>query len=289
MINLRLGIVVVLLLVFAVFVTALDGSHAFADSKTPDDKKSEKDAKIEEKRRKLEEKRKEIALKFEEKNKEKLEKIDSAKNQAPKMEEKIQEFEEKKMEIIEQQLDKSEDIEERTMQVLEKMDEGEYFGQLGIGLNQTKSYRLTFDNFEASKISNSTESYSLHGYVFLNSIEEIDSEVKYEVSDCYLEINGIAFKCVFGKARSIAGIGEEKDSMILVAFLEDILTMELHTSLKMFLVSDNDLINVDSTSIEVIQSQSRIAPLWYINGTGTFMHIVDSPIPQNSTQIHSDP
>ena len=89
---------------------------------------------------------------------------------------------------------------------------------------------------------------------------------------------------VFGKARlSSSGPGGEKDSMILIAQVDDgvdVRTLKLSIDLTEEFTTDTE-----SAEIEILFPRSKIASLWFLSGTGTLGLTEDEPVTDDTTPV----
>ena len=61
------------------------------------------------------------------------------------------------------------------------------------------------------------------------------SNLKLELEECQITVDSVPYNCGFGKARaSSSGNSGEKDSLVVLAFLEDDVIEEVHSTLKIF-------------------------------------------------------
>jgi hypothetical protein len=101
--------------------------------------------------------------------------------------------------------------------------------------------------------------------------------MKLELTECQLFIDQIQYNCVFGKARTVSsGKSDPSDSLIIVAFLEDDLLGEIHTTLKIFLNSNTTISEVVKSPVSIIGPQSKISHMWSLNGTAILTKISTS-------------
>ena len=290
----------------------------FADEETDrnqekikdEEKRAEEKRKdAEEKRKELEEKRKELAKKraeleskrekFEQKLNDRAEKYESKLEEIKeKYKEKIEEFELKKSEFslkskeIEDEFqERSEKIQERleekfqkldsrTQKILEKINDDEYMGEkIGSTVN-TDKYKLVFDDVIASAVSDKSTTSNMTGNMVFTTFDSKKSNLKLELESCDIIVDEIPYVCGFGKARSVAsGESGAKDSLVIIAFLEDNLAEEVHSTLKIFLNSDIPITQTDSTSVSILGPQSKLSHLWFLEGNATLNKIVtDVPI-----------
>jgi len=262
-----------------------------------EEKRIENEKRIEEKRREIEKKREELESdreklnetlserteKYEQKLaeiKEKYQKkIDdlSEKNfqSLKKSEERIEKLEEKSEKIQERLKAKSEKLDSRTQKILEKIDDGEYMGKK-IGSSKTiNTYELVFDSISASAISNQSETSTMTGKMTFTTYDSSKSNLKLELESCSISVGDIPYVCGYGKARTASsGDSGSKDSLVIIAFLEDDLAEELHSTLKIFLDSNVPINKIEQSEVSVLGPQSKLSHLWFLDGTATLTKIV---------------
>ncbi|WP_179371403.1 hypothetical protein [Nitrosopumilus ureiphilus] len=264
-------------------------------------KAEERKQKLEEKKRKLDFDRKKLAEKLSEKiNKyeEKLREIkekyqnriesdfsgdaENLSTDVPKLTDKLG----KKSEEIRKKLEeKQEKLDYRTQKILDKINDGDYLGDKIGASTTTETYNLVFDSVEATEIHDKTQSSTLEGFMNFNTFDKSKSNLKLELQDCYISVDGIPYNCGFGKART-AGNSGAKDSLVILAFLEDDVLEEVHSMLKISLNADFPIGDIeDSTKVSILGPQSKISGLWFLDGTGTLTRTVSSTddSPDNST------
>ncbi|MCA9827639.1 MAG: hypothetical protein KC444_04500 [Nitrosopumilus sp.] len=308
--NTKLGLFAILSISLLISIGVLTINTAFAqdsqnsDGEEQENKIKDKSQTNEEKRKELEEKRREIEKKREEleSDREKLnetlsertekyeqklteikekyqKKIDdlSEKNSKSlkKSEERIEKLEEKSEKIQERLKAKSEKLDSRIQKILEKIDDGDYMGKK-IGSSKTiNTYELVFDSISASAISNQSEISTMTGKMTFTTYDSSKSNLKLELESCSISVGDIPYVCGYGKARTASsGDSGSKDSLVIIAFLEDDLAEELHSTLKIFLDSDIPIDKIDQSEVSVLGPQSKISHLWFLDGTATLTKIV---------------
>ena len=89
-------------------------------------------------------------------------------------------------------------------------------------------------------------------------------------------VDDVPFNCGFGKARTTSsGDSGSKDSLVILAFLEDDILEEVHSTLKISLNADSPINKIiDSTQVSILDPQSKISGMWFLDGTGTLTKTV---------------
>ena len=258
-------------------------------------KKAERQQQFEEKQKEIEQKKAELEIhreNFEEKQlkklneyQEKLKEI-KAKLQA-KMEKNISDDKlSQKSKIIEEKLTKSSEeiqlklaakadkLDLRTRNILDSINDGDYMGEKITPDNYSETYELIFDSVDASLINDNSKISSLIGKMTFTTYDKSSTDLKLELNECQITIDKIIFNCGFGKARSVSsGTTEIKDSLVILAFLEDNALEEVHTTLKIFLNSDTPINEIEQSKVSILEPQSKISGLWFLNGTATLSKI----------------
>jgi hypothetical protein len=247
------------------------------DIKTRDDdeneskqsKKDEKQAKAQEKR---DEKQARSAEKFAEREAKQTEKAQFSQERANKI-----------IEELEQKIQK---MEERLQKLLEKYASGKYFGNLKNKDTVTNSFTLSFDG-TASEISDSSNIQTLNGQLFLENQVTGEHTKKFRVTSGEISIGeDEIYDIVFGKARlSSSGHGGQKDSMVVIAQTSntgDIRTLKLSINL-----SEEFNSEIESSDIEILFPQSKIASQWFLSGTGN-LELTESEEQTETTQDTAD-
>jgi len=232
------------------------------DRKRLEEKLLEKANKYEEKLREIKEKyEKKIELKFSDD----IEKFSAA---TAKLEDKLAKKSEK---IREKLLERSEKLDSRTQKILDKINEGGYLGKKIGSSVVSETYELVFDSVDATSISDKTKTSSLSGFMSFTTFDKGKSNLKLELQECQITVDDIPYNCGFGKARTTSsGDSGEKDSLVIIAFLEDDLLEEVHSTLKIFLNADTSISDIDGSSqVTILGPQSKISHMWFLDGTGT--------------------
>ncbi len=251
---------------------------------------AKKRAELEEKREKLEEKFSERAEKYEskleeikEKYKEQIEEFESKKSEFSLKSKEIEDEIEEKSEKIQERLEaKSKQLDSRTQKILEKINDDEYMGEKIGSVVNTDKYELVFDDVTASAVSDKSTTSTMTGKMTFTTFDSKKSNLKLELESCDITVDEIPYVCGFGKARSVAsGESGAKDSLVIIAFLEDNLAEEVHSTLKIFLNSDIPINQIDSSQVSILGPQSKLSHLWFLNGNATLGKIV-TDVPDNT-------
>ena len=140
-----------------------------------------------------------------------------------------------------------------------------------------ETYVLIFDTVNATSIKDKSQTSSLTGKIIFTTFDKSKSDLKLELSECQITIDAVVFDCAFGKARTISsGQSNVKDSLVIMAFLEDDIIEEVHTTLKIFLNADLPINEIENSQVQILQPQSMISNLWIINGTATMSKIIST-------------
>ena len=261
------------------------------------------DSKAEEKQKELEQKKAELAInrenleveqlkksqKYEEKLKEIKEKLQNKTKTNISNDEKIslksKHAEEKlikKSEEIQQRLaEKSDKLDSRTKNILDKINEGQYMGTKITSNDYSETYELIFDSVNASLIIDQSQESLLTGKMTFTLYDKSKSNLKLELDECEIIVDEIIYNCGFGKARTVSsGQSGAKDSLVIVAFLEDGVLEELHATMKLFVNAEIPINNIDQSQVSIIGPQSKISNLWFLNGTATLTKI--TPTTENT-------
>ncbi len=242
-------------------------------------------AKLESDRKKLEEKLAEKINKYDKKLKEikeiyqnKIETdlsgdVEKFSSTTAKLEDKLVK---KSEEIREKLLEKSAKLDSRTQKILEKINDGDYLGKKIGSFDSFETYELVFDSVDAIGISNKTQVSSLSGMMNFTTFDKGKSNLKLELKECQITVDNVPYNCGFGKARTVSsGDSGAKDSLVILAFLEDDVLEEVHSTLKIFLNADSPIAEIDDTSkVSILGPQSKISHMWFLNGTGTLTKTV---------------
>ena len=263
----------------------------------------EKKMKLESDRKRLLEKLSEKANKYEEKLREIKEKyqnkieldfssdVEKFSTTTAKLEDK---FAKKSEQIREKLLEKLAKLDSRTQKILDKIDKGDYLGEKIGSLNTLEIYELVFDLVDATAINDKTQKSSLSGFMSFTTFDKGKSNLKLELQECRITVDDIPYNCGFGKARTTSsGNSGPKDSLVIIAFLEDDVIQEVHSTLKIFLNADTSISDIDGSSqVSIIGPQSKISGMWFLDGTGTLTKTIsvldDSPGNEISVEIFED-
>jgi myosin heavy subunit len=262
-------------------------------------KAQERQQQLEEKRQEIEKKREELKSdleKYQEKLSERTQKYEEKLQEIKtKYQEKIDQFASKDEKLslkseklaedftvesdkIKDRLEaKSDTLNSRTQKILEKINDGEYMGKK-IGSEQTTSkYELTFDSVSASAISNQTKTSTMTGMMTFTTFDSSKSNLKLELESCSIVVDDIPYACGFGKARTVSsGDSGAKDSLVIIAFLEDNLAEEVHSTLKIFVDSDTPINQIEQSEVSILGPQSKLSHLWFLDGSATLTKITSS-------------
>ena len=288
---------------FAQNLSVNNDSKAEEKQKELEQKKAERQEKTEEKQKELEQKKAELAInrenleveqlkksqKYEEKLKEIKEKLQNKTKTNISNDEKIslksKHAEEKlikKSEEIQQRLaEKSDKLDSRTKNILDKINEGQYMGTKITSNDYGETYELIFDSVNASLIIDQSQESLLTGKMTFTLYDKSKSDLKLELDECEIIVDEIIYNCGFGKARTVSsGQSGAKDSLVIVAFLEDNMLEELHATMKLFVNAEIPINNIDQSQVSIIGPQSKISNLWFLNGTATLTKI--TPTTENT-------
>ena len=259
-------------------------------------KLEEKKAKLDSDRKKLEEKLSKKINRYEEKLKEIKEKhqykiesdftgdIDKYSAKIEKLEEKIS----KKSEEIRKKLqEKQEKLDARTQKILDKINDGDYLGKkLGSSIS-IDIYELVFDSATTTGIHDKTQTSTLEGFMIFNTFDKGKSNLKLELQECKIVVDDVPFNCGFGKARTTSsGDSDSKDSLVILAFLEDDVLEEVHSTLKISLNADSPIRDIeDSSQVSILSPQSKISGMWLIDGIGTLTKTVSTTDDTTNNEI----
>jgi len=165
-----------------------------------------------------------------------------------------------------EQMDK---LDQREQALLAKVNSGEYLGPTLGGDPVTDTYFVSFDALDATGIGND-ETDTFLGHITMENVITKSNNLKLKVTDCELIGSFSTYYCVFGKARATSsGSGGDKDSLVIIAFLED--DDENRNTLKISLSASSSLTELgsDSVAVTINSPQSKIASQWFIGGEGT--------------------
>jgi hypothetical protein len=243
-------------------------------------KLEERKIKLESDRKKLEEKLSKKINKYEEKLKEIKEKyqykiesgnIDDVNKFSAKIEKSEDRINKKSEEIRKKLEAKQEKLDSRTQKILEKINDGNYLGEKFGSSNTIDLYELAFGSVNATKINDKTQTSYLDGTMSFKTFDQGKSNLKLELEQCDIAVDGIPFSCGFGKARTTSsGDSGSKDSLVILAFLEDDILEEVHSTLKISLNANTPIRDIeDSSQVSILAPQSKISGMWFLDGTGT--------------------
>lgn len=268
-----------LLVVFAICIisaTAFSGTEYFAfaqkDSEKPDNdsqrdekaqqKLEERKAKLEEKREKIKQKTIEKAQKVREKQEELRQKIQTLENMPAQKAEKVKQR-------LYEKIDK---LNQKTASILEKVQEGKYLGKR-LGNNPSVDFTINFVDVQADAIGSDTAT-TLEGNLNMTTFDVGKKNLKFEVTSCDIQVGDIEYMCGFGKARTISSGGDGSgDSLVIVAFLEDGILNQIHTTLKIFLESDQPIMKTSDNTVSILGPQSVVSHQWFLNGTAQLLKV----------------
>ena len=286
-----------------------DDSEAYKKQKELEQKKAEQEAKSEEKQKELEQKKAELETnrqnleakqlkklkEYEEKLKEikeksqkKIEKniTDEQENFSQKSKSLEEKLIKKSEEIQKKLMTKSDKLDSRTKNILDKINNGTYMGEKTIAFTYVETYELVFDFINASMINDKSQTSSMTGKMNFTTYDKSKSNLKLELDECEITVDEITYNCGFGKARTVSsGESGAKDSLIIIAFLENDVLEEVHTTLKIFLNADIPINKIEQSRVSIIGPQSKISDLWFLNGTATLSKIVSTS--ENTTGTNS--
>ena len=119
--------------------------------------------------------------------------------------------------------------------------------------------------------------------MIFNIFDKSESNLKLELEECSITVDGMPFNCGFGKARTTSsGDSGLKDSLVVLAFLEDDVLEEVHSTLKISLNADFPISEItDSTRVSILSPQSKISGMWFLDGTATLTKTV--PVTDDTT------
>ena len=151
-----------------------------------------------------------------------------------------------------------------------------------------ETYELIFDSVDASKTSNRSQLSHLTGKMTFTLYDKSKSDLKLELNECAIIVDEINYNCGFGKARTISsGQSGAKDSLVIMAFIEDGVLQEIHATMKLFVNADITIDNIEQTQVSIIGPQSTISNLWFLNDTATLtkIHSENTIFGKNSTSL----
>ena len=182
----------------------------------------------------------------------------------------------KSEEIRTKLLEKQEQLDSRTQKILDKVNNGNYLGDKISSSNSFETYKLNFDSVIATGIHDKTKLSTLEGFMIFNTFDKSNSNLKLELQECNIVVDSVPFNCGFGKARTTSsGDYGSKDSLVVLAFLEDDILEEVYSTLKISLNANSPISQIiDSTQVSILDPQSKISGMWFLNGTGTLTKTV---------------
>jgi len=280
-------------------------NDSFADEKLEkeqqraDEKLEKEQQRAEEKRKKLEEKKTKLEADRQKLEAKLLEKINKYEDKLREIREKYQnkidsgdlgnvekfsadivkseeKFAEKSEKIRDKLSEKLNKLDTRTQKILDKINDGDYLGKRIGSSTVSETYELVFDSVYATTIGDKTQKSSLSGFMSFTTFDKSKSNLKLELEGCEITVDIVPFNCGFGKARTTSsGDSAAKDSLVILAFLEDDAFEEVHSTLKIFLNSDIPISDIDGFSqVSILGPQSKISGMWFIEGTGTLTKII---------------
>ncbi len=186
-------------------------------------------------------------------------------------------------EIRKKLLEKQEKLDSRTQKILDKIDNGDYLGDKISSVNSFEIYKLTFDSVNITGIHDKTQLSTLDGFMIFNTFDKSESNLKLELEECSIAVDGIPFNCGFGKARTTSsGDSVLKYFLVVLAFLEDDVLEKVHSTLKISLNADSPISEItDLTQVSILSPQSKISGMWFLDGTGTLTKTV--PVTDDTT------
>lgn len=264
-------------------------TNVYAQETSEQNNNSNKD-KIEERKHRLEEKKKELQDKFNEKlqklkdkYQDKLKELSSDESNSEKIKKLDERFHESSEKVLQRLEERSEKLNSRTQKLLEKINEGNYMGEKITLSDNPVKYELIFNSVSAYSVEDQIQTSTLIGGMNFTTFDSSKTNLKLELEECQILVGDIPYSCGFGKART-ASFGKSgiNDSLVIIAFLEDSLDNEVHTTLKIFLQSDISISQIEESEVEILGPQSKVAHLWFLNGTATLSKI--SPVDKISDE-----
>jgi len=241
---------------------------------------------LSEKANKYEEKLREIKEKYQNKIESDLSgDVEEFSTATAKLEDKLAKKSEKIREKLSEKLEK---LDSRTQKILDKITDGDYLGEKIGSSNTLETYELVFGSVDATAIGDNTKTSSLSGIMSFTTFDKGKSNLKLELQECQITVDGIPYSCGFGKARTTSsGDSGAKDSLVIIAFLEDDVLGEVHSTLKIFLNADTPISEIDDSSqVSILGPQSKISHMWFLDGTGTLTKTVS--VSNDSTDDSTD-
>ncbi len=180
----------------------------------------------------------------------------------------------KSKEIQQRLAEKSDMLDSRIKNILDKINDGQYMGTKIPTKDYAETFELYFDSISASKISDQSQMSTMTGKMTFTLYDKSKSDLKLELNECTIVVDEINYNCGFGKARTVSsGQSGAKDSLVIMAFLEDGVLEELHATMKLFVNANIPINNIDQSQVSIIGPQSKISNLWILNGTATLTKI----------------
>jgi hypothetical protein len=177
---------------------------------------------------------------------------------------------EKSEEIQQRLTEKSDKLDSRIKNILNDVNDGQYMGTKIPSKDYLETYELIFYSVDASKISNPSQLSHLTGKMTFTLYDKSKSDLKLELNECAIIVDEINYNCGFGKARTVSsGQSGTKDSLVIMAFIEDGVLQEIHATMKLFVNADIPINNIEQSQVSIIGPQSTISNLWFLNGTAT--------------------
>jgi myosin heavy subunit len=250
-------------------------------------KLEERKIKLESDRKNLEEKLSKKINKYEEKLKEIKEKYQyeiesgytgNVDKYSAKIEKSEDKFTKKSEDIRKKLQEKHEKLDSRTQKILEKINNGDYLGEKFSSSNSIEMYEMTFDSVIATNIHDKTNTSFLNGTMSFKTFDKGKSNLKLELDQCDIVLDNVPFSCGFGKARTTSsGDSASKDSLVILAFLEDAVLEEVHSTLKISLNANSPIGDIQGSSqVSILAPQSKISGMWFLDGTGTLTKTISS-------------
>lgn len=233
--------------------------------------------KLSKKINKYEEKLKEIKLKYQNKIESSFTgDVEKLSDKTAKLEDKIAK---KSDQIFKKLLEKQEKLDSRTQKILDKINNGDYLGDKISTSNSFETYELRFNSVALTGIRDKTQLSMLEGFMIFNTFDKSKSNLKLELEECRITVDSVPFNCGFGKARTTSsGNSGLKNSLVVLAFLEDDVLAEVYSTLKISLNADSPITEItDSTQVSILNPQSKISGMWFLDGTGMLTKTVSTP------------
>ncbi|MBT8252210.1 MAG: hypothetical protein KJO99_05200 [Nitrosopumilus sp.] len=161
--------------------------------------------------------------------------------------------------------DKAEDTNKRFHAMMLKAKAKGYLNTETSTSSSAKTYSMQLNGMAKSATKADA---AMEGTLYLESMKNIGSVIKYKVPAGKLSINGEAYDVLFGKARAISSTDAKvKTNMVLIA--EVMKPNGEITTMKILLQSTGSLNNeTDTSAWSVMNSKSKIAGEWSLDATG---------------------